>query len=583
MITLASPLGLLALLGIPIVLLIHRLHRRPQHALCTTLFLLQQLERRSDQGNRLEKLRQSLPLWLQIALIVLFSLILSRPQVKEERTVHRVVIVLDSSVSMRAFSTEAEKAVAEITARTPTPMELTVLESHPDAYQIYYGGDADAALAALEDWQPSHSQHSTSETILLARSLMRGGGQVHFISDHARETVPSGVAFQSVGEAFDNVGFSGRKVSTNTNGMVTASVLLKNYSATAQERTVSATTEAGQISSRSYQLAGGETRSIDLAFPEGIDWIQFESSGDRFAIDDRTVITREIPVPLKSAVSGANAPSWMIDFRSRLPGLTVTDQGEDVDVMFQSYNPLQPSAIEAGGVIFLNQGSVPAKFYRDPVVPAEHELMKGLSWEGLIARRTASIPVAAEDEVLLWQGDRPMIWLRQSDEGEQSESLVFNFDVQHSNALRLPAFVVLVHRYLNEIRSESLGFRSENTELGQTLSLPIANDQKWTLWLDGTQQAHTGGNLVKMPNEPGMVEVKLGEEIILRAANAFADTREANFTSAAPAETAGDTKSESTDDGDRLPWLASLLFLIGLGLFFWLWPTQTTARTSITS
>ncbi len=60
-----NPAALWALLGLPVVLAIHFLQRRSRRQTITTLFLLQQMHRESETGNRFERLRSSIPLWLQ--------------------------------------------------------------------------------------------------------------------------------------------------------------------------------------------------------------------------------------------------------------------------------------------------------------------------------------------------------------------------------------------------------------------------------------------------------------------------------------------------------------------------------------
>ena len=61
----AHPAALWCLLGLPVVLAIHFLQRRSRRQVVTTLFLLQQLRRESEVGNRFERLRASIPRWLQ--------------------------------------------------------------------------------------------------------------------------------------------------------------------------------------------------------------------------------------------------------------------------------------------------------------------------------------------------------------------------------------------------------------------------------------------------------------------------------------------------------------------------------------
>src|SRR5688572_5754994 len=67
---LAHPAALWCLLGLPVVLAIHFLQRRSRKEVVTTLFLLQQMRRESETGNRFERLRPSIPLWLQLLMVL---------------------------------------------------------------------------------------------------------------------------------------------------------------------------------------------------------------------------------------------------------------------------------------------------------------------------------------------------------------------------------------------------------------------------------------------------------------------------------------------------------------------------------
>ena len=69
----ANPLGFWALLGIPAVLLIHFLQRESRRLPISTLFLLEHIDRESVKGRQFDRLRQSIPLWLQLLGVVILT------------------------------------------------------------------------------------------------------------------------------------------------------------------------------------------------------------------------------------------------------------------------------------------------------------------------------------------------------------------------------------------------------------------------------------------------------------------------------------------------------------------------------
>ena len=112
----ANPWGLLALLGLPAVLAIHFLQRRTRTIRVSTLFLLEHRRDQSRAGRRFDRLRSSIPLWLQLLMVLLLAAHLSQPRVPVAGSVRRVAVVLDGSASMRVFKTELGRRLTNLLA-----------------------------------------------------------------------------------------------------------------------------------------------------------------------------------------------------------------------------------------------------------------------------------------------------------------------------------------------------------------------------------------------------------------------------------------------------------------------------------
>ena len=82
---LTNPWGLLALLGIPLLILIYYLRRKAQVVTVSTLFLLKRTQRESKAGKRFETFSNSLPFWLQVLAILLLTWILVQPRYGNHR------------------------------------------------------------------------------------------------------------------------------------------------------------------------------------------------------------------------------------------------------------------------------------------------------------------------------------------------------------------------------------------------------------------------------------------------------------------------------------------------------------------
>src|ERR1043165_3348306 len=99
----ANPLGLWALLGLPVILAIHFLQQRARVARTSTWFLIEKLSPDSARGRTWDRIRSSRILWLQLASVLLAAWVLAEPRWVRAESAQTVVIVLDASASMEAF------------------------------------------------------------------------------------------------------------------------------------------------------------------------------------------------------------------------------------------------------------------------------------------------------------------------------------------------------------------------------------------------------------------------------------------------------------------------------------------------
>ncbi|NLT70163.1 MAG: hypothetical protein GXX91_05655 [Verrucomicrobiaceae bacterium] len=572
----ANPLGFWALLGIPAVLLIHFLQRESRRLPVSTLFLLERIDRESVQGRTFDRLRQSLPLWLQLLGVLLLTWLLTEPRWTSARSVQRVVLVLDHSASMGAFQEELTAAlrreIPPLTTLVGTT-EYTLIESTLTGANLYRGTSFEDLIAALGDWTPAAGAHSAEEALRVGRSLAGAEGTLVFITDHPLTEVPFGAALLSVGSEVENVGFAGLRV-LEEEGVATWRATLRNYAKSPQVRNWFLASDGRRTEARRIALAPGETRVLQGEFPDGGDKFQLVLEPDRFSRDDTLHVVRPVPKQLLVSRTGADHVEDLVaGLLTSLDHTAPSKDGETPDLVFATYNPLQPAPLPPVAVVFLNQEVVPKQFFNGPLVAANDPLVDDLNWQGLIARSTPSIPLAEGENVLLWQGERPLILLR--DKGER-EQLVFNFDVVSSNAPRLPAFVILVHRFLNRIRNAKVGLESLNTELRQPLriahdsttaapSLTLVTSQgRLTIAPDKTRY-------LRAPEEPGFFEVFQGNTPLLIASANFADTREADFTTATSFSEIGTLPAKITERR-TVPdpaWQLWLMAFTAIALFCW--------------
>ena len=97
----ANPLGLFALLGIPVVLAVHFLHRQSKAIPVSTLFLIEHAREPAQSGRRWHRFLPSIPMWLQLLMVLLITALLARPYRPEG--VLQIAVVIDESASMTAY------------------------------------------------------------------------------------------------------------------------------------------------------------------------------------------------------------------------------------------------------------------------------------------------------------------------------------------------------------------------------------------------------------------------------------------------------------------------------------------------
>lgn len=543
---LAQPAGAWALLGIPVVLLIHFLQRRGRRVRASTLFLLERLALENRPGRRLERVRNSLPLWLQLLAVLLAALLLVEPRWLRPDAVQRVAVILDSSASMSAFRDavltrvparlrSAEKAAAHT--------EWLLLPSDPNGAALYHGRRLDEALAALPRWQSEAPVHDWAAAIRTAESFTRTGGWTLLVTDRPRVPGPD-TELLAVGEPIENCGWLGLEMSRATG---TVKALVKNHGATAQRRHW--TFRAGDVTrAGTVDLLPQQSANVEVDWPPGATSGELRLEPDRFTLDDVLPVVLPAPKPLVVTEPAATPALWQRLLSAETAVQNVApDRPADVSLVNAQPGVEWP----AGDAIVFGPAGAPKAAYRPGTIVAESDpLLEGLAWSGLLTRvGSGGVAPAAGDRVLLWQGDEPLIFLRTRGRGQQ---LVFAFDVENSNADRLPAFFLTAHRFLEKVRARKVAPETANFETGQHLEIATAPDGG-PLTGEGVD-APAG----RAPAAPGFFTIRQGGRVLLRGAAAFADVREADFRTAASVSSAPVLQNRLRQENSAADFLAPL-------------------------
>ncbi len=573
MLTLANPLGLLALLGIPAVLAIHFLQRKAIELPVSTLFLLERTQRDAASGRRLDRIIPSVPLWMQLLAVLLLAWFLGEPRFQKSGSVQRIAVVLDSSASMGVFKKEAlTRLAAELPALqgSASTVELTVMESAPGRPRLYAGSSVEDLKAALEKWQPLDGLNDPSQALRLGRSLVSREGTVIYLTDTPIKSLPFDAKLIAVGEVIENVGFTGVTFATEE-GTLVWRALVRNYGMTDADRTWSMRTSSGNTEPRPLHLAAGSLVTLQAAFPQDAKNVRIVLSGDRFTLDDTLPIVA--PAPKTLALFTATSPAFAALTTKLLRSLDAavpTNDAASADLSISSYDPLDPVLPPGNSIIFVEDSTRTGAYLKGGIVAEANPLMDGLNWQSLLVRETIQLDRSPTDTVLLWQEKRPLIFLR---EHEGKRQLCFNFDLRLSNAGNQPAFIVLLHRFAESIRDAKVAPTSAILETGQPIKVTAA--PSIPLKIAATDLAGKTIPVATVSNNapliPCFLTVDQNETRLLDAAVFFADTREADFTACGKSDATG-AANKSTVERHTKPdplWRVWVLLLIAALLVSW--------------
>lgn len=585
MLTLSNPAGLWALLGIPAVLAIHFLQRRAVVLPLSTLFLLEKTQRESASGRRFDRLMNSVPLWMQLLGVILLAWLLAEPRYAKEKSTQRVAVVLDSSASMSVFKDSLRERLSTLLPELKGPatdLELTLMESAAGRGRLYAGASADEFLAALGSWQPRDGTGDPSHSLRLARSLVSREGIVVYATDTPLERPPFDARVLAVGEEIANAGFTGCSISREE-GATVFRATVKNHSTRRTSRTWHAEMPDGsRTEAKALDLEPGAIVTIQAAFPKDATSLVLRLDPDRFTLDDSLPLV--VPRPKKLALFTATDAAFE-DLAKRLlrslDAVEAVNDAASADLTLLAYDPLDPVTPSGSAAVFVRDDTQGGAYLKGGIVAEKHPLIDGLNWQSLLVRETIQLERRPTDQVLLWQGSRPLIFLREAGASPDSgHQLCFNFDLRLSNALSQPAFIVMLHRFAESLRSAKIAPSSENLESGQPYDLAARPDGPALVvetrklgesGVDRTGLPASATVRIQVPRDPGHLVVKQGDETLLDAAVHFADTREADFSACATEDTTtgilGATIERHTEEDHW--WRAWFLLLIAALVVSW--------------
>lgn len=496
-----APLGFLALLTLPLIVILHMLRERRRRVVVPSLLLWQLMPRRQEAQRR-RRLPLTLLLLLHLLAAAMLGLALARPQwplaiFGGER---HLAVIVDTSTSMAAPAgagtrLDAARARArELVGAAGATGSVTLIAAGPEA-RVIDAGDADDAArlyAALDALVPSGTGADLGGALTLAEAALQGrpGPRVVVLTDGALPTLGAQldgraagvpVEWQPVGGALDNRAVVALAARPRPGaGPIQVYARVVNYSAAPFSTVLRLYGDDAILDTRPVAMDAGGEAELTWAIPRGVTMLRAEvDGGDGLPVDDTFALSLAQSRPVR-ALLVSTRPAALERALRAVPGLQLTTidplvfTGSAADLTI--FDGFMPDAWPAGGVLVVHPppGSpllaVEAR-ERDarPDTPLQAlpagGLFDGLSLGSVSFGPARVIAPPAGFAPQLLRGEQPLI-VRGRD--GQSEIAIWAFDLGQGNLTTRLAFPLLVARTVRDLTPPAM---PPSAQLGQKLQL----------------------------------------------------------------------------------------------------------------
>ncbi len=603
--SLLAPLGLLALLALPLIVFLHMLRERRRRVIVPSL-LLWQLAPQSRAARQRRRLSITLLLLLHLLVAALLGLALARPQwdLISFGGQRHLALVIDTSISMAAPAPgggsrlEAARSRAQaLLGRSGAGGSITLITAGPQARVIDSDRTGSARLvSALAGLQPTGVGSDIAGALTLAEAALQGrpGAQIVVLTDAAlptlatelggrRPAVP--IRWETPGGELDNraiVAFAARP--RPGAGPVQVYARVVNYGSGALRTVVRLYGDDILLDTRPVTMQPDGEVELTWAVPRGIEFLRAELDGDdALPADDRAELGLAAYRPVR-ALLVSEQPAALERALRAVPGLELTVmapseyRGAAADLTV--FDGFLPAAWPSGGVLaihpprdsaLLSAGVAAPPSGEVTFTPAGAALFEGISLGAVEWGPAMPVTPPAGAMTLLSRAGQPLIVRWQA---PGSTIAVWAFDLARGNLTTRLAFPLLVARTVRDLTPPAV---PASALAGATLSLrtdPRATTVEVTA-PDGTVTplaVDPGGQALVTFDQPGrytLVELAGGERLYsgqvgVNAGAAFESDlrpRPVPETVAAPPP-----RGEREEAAQPLwPWLVALALVVILG------------------
>jgi hypothetical protein len=500
-----APLGLIALIGIPLVILFHMRHFTPIERMVPSLRFWQAAEPTRTEDSRFRLPPLTVLLLLQLLAAGLLGLALARPAVSSawsgitQRTeLEHLVIVLDGSTSMSAtdtpdgstrFEAARERAVDALGAlREGDTATVLVLGTQIATFQASQGAEIDDLAGRLRRLDPRGGIADLDAALRLVADLDLPGvrEQILLLSDGATSADPAlveelgaPVDFERFGEqASPNLAITGLTSRPSRENPARADLFLQVANFSDERQATTLLVVADDFEAYREELTLDPNSATDIVvdtLPENAGNVIAEvRSNDVFFADNQATISleQESDFALRILLV-SDSLSHLQQALSALPGATV--------VTISSAEQLRGEAPPGPYDLLVYDGSTPSlgdvpdipvllvNSPRDGLIPtsgmmtaptiarirANDPVLRGVDLAGLTLFETPVHELDGTAVEIAGAEGGPLLYRAQIPGGEQP-MIVIAFDLEQSNLPRRIAFPILIANIVGELSPNPL-------------------------------------------------------------------------------------------------------------------------------
>lgn len=584
------PLGLLSLIGLPIVLGLHLYRRRFQRREVSALFLWAPRDTTPVAGRKREPLRASASLLAELLAALCLALAFSGLRGCTAGSVQHLVVVLDGSASMGATTSSgstlerAREALRERLDSLSADSRVTLVVSGPRP-EVLAGPAAfrGEAQAALQEFVPGHVHHDLEPAVALAEQLSESG-RVLVISDRFEPgRLPQSAELLSIGEPAPNLALVSAARTAAGDGMDEIRLSVISFGGAAIKTELRATwpMDAGANGGKrlGFDLEPGRARSVTFEVPSQAGVVHASLPADALLIDNDAFLAPRQKREL-----------WLAaDLEDDLAGSLGLDRDGPIDRWLELLPNVREVPAENAHLILTDKDSAPAGAWTMAFTPAPESskpgvfvgpflldrstpLLSGMTLEGVTwvtsgAQSLTGVPLVSA-------GNRPLLVERLIGNERHFE---LNLNPAYSSLMRSPDWPILLTNLAEMRRAALPGPARTNMVLGEALVFRDRAPASYSLRsATGEREVRARGLLVlDDPMGPGAYELlrleESGERLVATVAWSFVDAGESNLLDCASGKHKPDVlpRPDQVRASHSPIELLMLALALGLGLFDW--------------